>query len=215
MFMGGFLGLALLSNSLRAQRLRIYINDMWGAAVSKFYLRLSERLGGVFTALLALDERYEIYESNILIIVRKKDLETVREIMRIKREIEREYEDKIVISPYIAREDEEDVIKTFQRASQTEDMDPNVLREALKKFSERLRKAGYAIDILIPGYEIYESNILIIVRKKDLETVREIMRIKREIEREYEDKIVISPYIAREDEEDVIKTFQRASQTSN
>jgi ribosome biogenesis GTPase A len=213
--MGGFLGLALLNNSLRAQRFRIYINDMWGAAVSKFYLRLSERLGGVFTALLALDERYEIYESNILIIVRKKDLDTVREIMRIKREIEREYEDKIVISPYIAREDEEDVIKTFQRASQTEDMDPNVLREALKKFSERLRKAGYAIDILIPGYEIYESNILIIVRKKDLDTVREIMRIKREIEREYEDKIVISPYIAREDEEDVIKTFQRASQTSN
>jgi hypothetical protein len=117
--MGGFLGLALLSNSLRAQRLRIYINDMWGAAVSKFYLRLSERLGDVFTALLAFDEKYEIYESNILIIVRKKDLETVREIMRIKREIEREYEDKIIISPYIAREDEEDVIKTFQRASQT------------------------------------------------------------------------------------------------
>jgi ribosome biogenesis GTPase A len=213
--MGGFLGIALLSNSLKAQRLRIYINDMWGAAISKFYLRLSERLGSVFTALLAFDEKYEIYESNILIIVRKKDLETVREIIRIKREIEREYEDKIVISPYIAREDEEDVIKTFQRASQTEDTDPNLLREALKKFSERLREAGYAIDVLIPGYEIYESNILIIVRKKDLETVREIIRIKREIEREYEDKIVISPYIAREDEEDVIKTFQRASQTSN
>jgi hypothetical protein len=119
MFMGGFLGLALLSNSLRAQRLRIYINDMWGVAISKFYLRLSERLGDVFTALLALDERSEIYESNVLVIVKDRSFDVVREIVRIKREIEKEYEDKIVISPFIAREDEEDVIKTFIRASQT------------------------------------------------------------------------------------------------
>jgi len=115
------LGLALLSSSLGAQRLRIYINDMWGAAISKFYLRLSEKLGSVFTALLALDEGSEVYESNVLVIVRSKDLETVREILRIKREVEREYGDRVVISPYIAREDEEDVIKTFQRASQAGD----------------------------------------------------------------------------------------------
>ena len=209
------MGLALLSSSLGAQRLRIYINDMWGAAISKFYLRLSEKLGSVFTALLALDEGSEVYESNVLVIVRSKDLETVRKILRIKREVEREYGDRVVISPYIAREDEEDVIKTFQRASQAEDTDPGMLREALKTFSERLRGAGYAKDILIPGSEVYESNVLVIVRSKDLETVREILRIKREVEREYGDRVVISPYIAREDEEDVIKTFQRASQAGD
>ncbi len=108
----------LLSSPLGPQRLRIYINDVWGVAISKFYLRLSERLGNAFTALLALDEWSEVYESNVLVIVRSKDLETVKEILRIKREVEKEYGDKVVISPYIAREDEENVIKTFQRASQ-------------------------------------------------------------------------------------------------
>jgi hypothetical protein len=45
--------------------------------------------------------------------------------------------------------------------------------------------------------------------------VREILRIKRDVEREYGDKIVISPFIAREDEVSIISAFQRAPQAGN
>ncbi|MDT7895822.1 MAG: hypothetical protein RQ855_06420, partial [Desulfurococcales archaeon] len=63
--------------------------------------------------------------------------------------------------------------------------------------------------------EVYESNVLVIVRSKDPEVVREILRIKRDVEREYGDKIVISPFIAREDEVSIISAFQRAPQAGN
>jgi NifB/MoaA-like Fe-S oxidoreductase len=61
-------------------------------------------------ALIALNEEEEVYESNVLVIVRNKDSETVKEILRIKREVEREYGEKIVISPFIAREDEASIM---------------------------------------------------------------------------------------------------------
>jgi len=138
----------------------------------------------------------------------------VREILKIKRDVEREYGDKIVISPFIAREDEVSIISAFQRAPQDHE-DRELLREALNKFSARLREAGYAIKVLIPEEEVYESNVLIIVRSKDPEVVREILKIKRDVEREYGDKIVISPFIAREDEVSIISAFQRAPQAGN
>gem|GEM_PF-546661 len=203
--------IAAMRNSLGIVGARVYINDEWGIALSKFYSRLSESLGRGFVALIALDEEEEVYESNVLVIVRSKDPEVVREILRIKRDVEREYGDKIVISPFIAREDEVSIISAFQRAPQDRE-DRELLREALNKFSARLREAGYAIEVLIPEEEVYESNVLVIVRSKDPEVVREILRIKRDVEREYGDKIVISPFIAREDEVSIISAFQRAPQ---
>jgi len=205
------LKIAAMRNSLGIVGARVYINDEWGIALSKFYSRLSESLGRGFVALIALDEEEEVYESNVLVIVRSKDPEVVREILRIKRDVEREYGDKIVISPFIAREDEVSIISAFQRAPQDRE-DRELLREALNKFSARLREAGYAIEVLIPEEEVYESNVLVIVRSKDPEVVREILRIKRDVEREYGDKIVISPFIAREDEVSIISAFQRAPQ---
>jgi len=208
------LKIATMRNNLGIVGARVYINDEWGIALSKFYSRLSESLGRGFVALIALDEEEEVYESNVLVIVRSKDPEVVREILRIKRDVEREYGDKIVISPFIAREDEVSIISAFQRTPQDYE-DRELLREALNKFSARLREAGYAIEVLIPEEEVYESNVLVIVRSKDPEVVREILRIKRDVEREYGDKIVISPFIAREDEVSIISAFQRTPHTSN
>ncbi len=110
--------IAAMRNSLGIVGARVYINDEWGIALSKFYSRLSESLGRCFVALIALDEEEEVYESNVLVIVRSKDPEVVREILRIKRDVEREYGDKIVISPFIAREDEVSIISAFQRTPQ-------------------------------------------------------------------------------------------------
>jgi hypothetical protein len=64
-------------------------------------------------ALIDLNEEEEVYESNVLVIVRNKDPETMKEILRIKREVEREYEEKIIISPFIVKEDEASMINAF------------------------------------------------------------------------------------------------------
>jgi len=63
--------------------------------------------------LIDLNEEEEVYESNVLVIVRNKDPETMKEILRIKREVEREYEEKIIISPFIVKEDEASMINAF------------------------------------------------------------------------------------------------------
>jgi len=64
-------------------------------------------------ALIDLNEEEEVYESNVLVIVRNKDPETMKEILWIKREVEREYEEKIIISPFIVKEDEASMINAF------------------------------------------------------------------------------------------------------
>lgn len=63
--------------------------------------------------MIDLNEEEEVYESNVLVIVRNKDPETMKEILRIKREVEREYEEKIIISPFIVKEDEASMINAF------------------------------------------------------------------------------------------------------
>ncbi|MEM4969682.1 MAG: hypothetical protein QXE01_00345 [Sulfolobales archaeon] len=200
---------------LRTGGVRVYVNDAWDRAISRFYLKLSESLGKVFAALIALNEEEEVYESNVLVIVKSKDPEIVKEILRIKREVEKEYGEKIVISPFIAREDEASVIDAFQKTSRDENMDRELLKIAINTFSARLREAGYALKVLIPEEEVYESNVLVIVKSKDPEIVKEILRIKREVEKEYGEKIVISPFIAREDEASVIDAFQKTSRAGN
>ena len=67
------------------------------------------------------------------------------------------------------------------------------------------------VGIVIPEGEVYESNVLVIVRRRDLDTVSRILRIAGEVEDMFGGRIVISPYIALEGEENVIKASKEAS----
>ena len=77
---------------------------------------LGERLRGF----IALDEDEEIYESNVVVILPRIDLETLEEINRIKFEIEDRYRGKVSIKPYIAKEGEE-IVQKIQKASRRSD----------------------------------------------------------------------------------------------
>ncbi|GAY26362.1 hypothetical protein ATG_15650 [Desulfurococcaceae archaeon AG1] len=188
---------------------RSLINSLWDLAIARFFVSLERRLGENFVGLIDLLGG-EVYESNVLVVVRSKDLETVQEVVRVKMDVEREFGDRVLINPYIAGEDERDVIRAFQEAGEDEE-DPGLLRRALEMFRERALRLRQVVDVIIPGGEVYESNVLVVVRSKDLETVQEVVRVKMDVEREFGDRVLINPYIAGEDERDVIRAFQEAS----
>jgi len=192
---------------------RILMNTEWDLAVSKFFIRLRDTLGDALVGVVIPGE--EVYESNVLVIVRRRSPEVVTQIMRIKREVEEEFMGRISISPYIALEGEEHVIRAFKEGKTEDRIDAELLEKALEAFREKLTSLDPVVGVVIPGEEVYESNVLVIVRRRSPEVVTQIMRIKREVEEEFMGRISISPYIALEGEEHVIRAFKETTRGSS
>ena len=95
--------------------INIYIPeiDLWSRAVLEFLDTLRSALRERLRGFIALDEGEEIYESNVVVILSRIDMETLEEISRIKFEIEDRYRGKVSIKPYIALEGE-DIIRRIQ-----------------------------------------------------------------------------------------------------
>ncbi|MEM0472685.1 MAG: hypothetical protein QXX84_07310, partial [Sulfolobales archaeon] len=76
---------------------RSLINSLWDLAIARFFVSLERRLGENFVGLIDLLGG-EVYESNVLVVVRSKDLETVQEVVRVKMDVEREFGDRVLIN---------------------------------------------------------------------------------------------------------------------
>jgi len=94
---------------------RVLMNVDWDLAISSFFIRLQGDLKDNLVGIVIPEG--EVYESNVLVIVKKRDLDTVSRILRIAGEVEDMFGGRIIISPYIAHEGEENVIKAFKEAS--------------------------------------------------------------------------------------------------
>ncbi len=94
---------------------RVLMNIDWDLAISQFFIRLHSDLKDNLVGIVAPEA--EVYESNVLVIVRRRDLDTVSRILRIAGEVEDMFGGRVVISPFIALEVEENVIKAFREAS--------------------------------------------------------------------------------------------------
>jgi hypothetical protein len=94
---------------------RVLMNVDWDLAISSFFIRLHGELKDNLVGIVIPEG--EVYESNVLVIVRRRDLDTISRILRIAGEIEDMFGGRVVISPYIALEGEENVIKAFKEAS--------------------------------------------------------------------------------------------------
>jgi hypothetical protein len=189
---------------------RVLMNVDWDLAISSFFIRLQSDLKDNLVGIVIPEG--EVYESNVLVIVRRRDLDTISRILRIAGEIEDMFGGRVAINPYIALEGEENVIKAFKEASRGDDhVDQEIQRKALEIFREKLEGIDYIVDVVIPEGEVYESNVLVIVRRRDLDTISRILRIAGEIEDMFGGRVAINPYIALEGEENVIKAFKEAS----
>jgi hypothetical protein len=189
---------------------RVLMNVDWDLAISSFFIKLQSDLKDNLVGIVIPEG--EVYESNVLVIVRRRDLDTISRILRIAGEIEDMFGGRVAINPYIALEGEENVIKAFKEASRGDDhVDQEIQRKALEIFREKLEGIDYIVDVVIPEGEVYESNVLVIVRRRDLDTISRILRIAGEIEDMFGGRVAINPYIALEGEENVIKAFKEAS----
>ncbi|MEM4970487.1 MAG: hypothetical protein QXE01_04460 [Sulfolobales archaeon] len=200
--------LTSMSRSYRA-RISYDSSSKWDNAVIDFIVELRKILGPTFRGLIAYEEGEEFYESNVLVILSKMDQETMMKIMEIKFAIEDKYRGEITISPYIALEGEE-IVTRIKETARRDHVDKRILEKALEEFREEALKIKGIVDIIIPGEEFYESNVLVILSKMDQETMMKIMEIKFAIEDKYRGEITISPYIALEGEEIVTRIKETA-----
>ncbi|WP_232474023.1 hypothetical protein [Sulfolobus acidocaldarius] len=78
----------------------------WGKALFKFSESLVNKLGDNLVMIIGLENEDElVYDSNVLVVVRSKDDETVREIARTALEVNAKY--KCSINFHVVEENEQ------------------------------------------------------------------------------------------------------------
>ena len=92
--------------------LALDLSTVWGQAFYLLAQRLIEKLGHLLVSLVAMpDEGSMAYESNVLVVLKKAGVEEIRKVLRVKREVELMFGDKVNISPFITTPDDEVVEK--------------------------------------------------------------------------------------------------------
>jgi ethanolamine utilization protein EutP (predicted NTPase) len=160
--------------------LEMRVEKGWLKLIRRFEEILRERIGDRFIRLVARPSPDDlVYESNVAVVVRKADLNTMREVSRAAldamEEVGMEGLSPITISEgdpieisfmgryekRIARKDE--WIKLIRRFEE-------ILRERIGDRFIRLVARPSPDDL------VYESNVAVVVRKADLNTMREVSR---------------------------------------
>lgn len=86
----------------RGSKVKLLLKREWDRAVAEFIARIASAPGGDIVGIIALSENAEVYNSNVPIIVRNKDPVVISKIISTKRVVERRFDDRILISPFVA-----------------------------------------------------------------------------------------------------------------
>lgn len=103
----------------RGSKVKLLLKREWDRAVAEFIARIASAPGGDIVGIIALSESAEVYNSNVPIIVRNKDPVVISKIISTKRVVERRFDDRILISPFVAGEEDERITRAFEEASRT------------------------------------------------------------------------------------------------
>ena len=91
----------------------IELSTIWGRAFYRLVSLLLKLLDKDLLMVAALSsEEPLLYEGNVLIVVRERRPELIARILELKREVEREFSDRITISPIIATP-EDTIVERF------------------------------------------------------------------------------------------------------
>jgi len=89
--------------------------SLWGKAMMEFLKSLRDILGDTLLMFISLPEEYPfIYESNVLVVVEHDDVNVIKSVLDVKRDVERRFEDKVSINPLIVTKREERIINAFK-----------------------------------------------------------------------------------------------------
>jgi len=182
---------------------KLDLRKEWDRAIyeltSKFITNLKEN----FISIIALDENYYIYDSNVLIVVKKIDDYIREQIAKIVLGINDKY--NCTISYYIAEEKDKDLIELFSK-SEKEAM--NDCRAAFEELKEKAKTLPITKMIFLGDYYIYDSNTLIVVKEINDYIREQIAKIVLGINDKY--NCTISYYIVEETNITLINEFEKA-----
>jgi len=157
--------------------MRTYEN--WLKLVRKFEEILRERIKDNLVRIIARSSPDDlVYESNVLVVVRKADISTIREVSKAAIDA-MEATGIEGISPMTVEEGDRAEEAFFSKSEREIDpeswlnlvkMFENILRERIKDDLVRVIARSSPDDL------VYESNVLVVVRKADLDTIREVSR---------------------------------------
>jgi predicted secreted protein len=185
--------------------------SLWGKAVVRFLNLLRDSLHDSLLMVISTSAEYPlIYDSNVLVVVEDDCIDVVKRVLRVKREVEREFNDEVSINPLIATRREERIINAFKNLLFEQIPSKDVWRRAIMRFTERLHAEKLAVQVLAlaPNEQLYDSNVLVVVEDDCIDVVKRVLRVKREVEREFNDEVSINPLIATRREERIINAFK-------
>jgi len=79
-----------------------YLETTWDIAILQFVEKLQNALDGNIILVVAMpSEDFFVYGSNVLVVVKNADIKVRNKILAIVREVEKSFDDKIGISPFI------------------------------------------------------------------------------------------------------------------
>ena len=167
--------------------------EIWRESVLKFTRKLREVFGDRLLRVIALPSPDDqVYESNVLVVLRKASLDDVSKVVEVAVESGER------INPLVVDEGDEAVMK-FLAAPMKEGWEGEDLR-----FAENLRRAFgdrllRVIALPSPDDQVYESNVLVVLRKASLDDVSKVVEVAVESGER------INPLVVDEGDEAVMK----------
>jgi len=187
-------------SSTKEEILRLPIvlsGSKWASAITEFFERVKEELGDdLLEVVAAPDEEAMVYDSNVLVIVRRNSAEVRHTVVRAETEVERIY--GVSISPLIVSKKDVGFINSFIRSQMAADVKIGDWISAVKEFYNKIRKSlgDEVLEVVVAPDEdamIYESNVLVVIRGNFVRAMRAIAEMEAEVERIY--GVSISPLI--------------------
>jgi len=159
--------------------LEMGVPESWLNLVKKFEEILKERMRDNLVRIIARSSPDDlVYESNVLVVVKKADISTIRKVSRAAIDA-MEATGIEGISPMTVEEGDRAEEAFFSKSGRK--IDPESWLNLVKKFEEILRERikDNLVRVIArssPDDLVYESNVLVVVRKADLDTIREVSR---------------------------------------
>jgi len=172
--------------------------ERWRNTVIIFAQSLRSAFGTRLLRVIALPSpEDEVYESNILVVIKSATQEDVRKVMDIAV---RSGEN---LNPLVVNEEDEEAVAKFMGAARAPGAEwgtePEIFAQSLRSaFGTRLLRV---IALPSPEDEVYESNILVVIEHMTQEDVRKVMDIAV---RSGEN---LNPLVVNEEDEEAVAKF--------
>ncbi|MGC9021309.1 MAG: hypothetical protein ACP5KE_08905 [Candidatus Methanodesulfokora sp.] len=161
-----------------AYLLELGAGEEWLRLLRRFEEILRDRLRGKLVRIIARSPDDLIYESNVAVVVKRADFETVREVNRAALDAMEETGLE-GLSPITISEGDR-IEEAFLSRLRERRISKEEWASLLRRFEEILRDrlGGRLVRIVArsPDDLIYESNVAVVVKRADFETVREVNR---------------------------------------